>query len=185
MLVSLALQAAACGPPSVDVRVLQSLPRVARAPAAAAERALLAAGRDRTEAADQLGLATLELEGARVDRDAAAAGRRNLLFAQTRVIYQEKVHALRTQLLGVAAARVELARAKHELAKARVVDENSLPEAVDLDVPAFEAEVERAAQLEAERTQAAAGVRKQVAILKKAMHAARVASLQAEGGNPR
>lgn len=96
------------------------------------------------------------------------------VFAATRF-------AVATEGEGVAASRVtwgerrlELAQANLQAARAHVADANALPVAVDLDLPAFAAEVRRCEAAAAEALAAVDARRAKLRILKKAMHAARV-----------
>ncbi len=177
-----AMGTAGCGPPTLDGRALHGLPRVARAPAAEAERALLSAERDLLAAGQALREARDERRDAAAAVARAEAGHGDVNFARTRLAFLDRVAALREASVLVATRRVDLARARWELAKANVADAHSVPEAVGLDLDAFSAEVDRAAASVETAITAEAGIKRQVAILKKAVHAARVANLKAAGG---
>ena len=175
---ALAVSLASCGPPTFPGGALEGLPRVARAPAAEAERALLSAQRDRIAAGEAAREAAGELREAKAARDRALAGHGDADFERTNVAYLERVLALRSAAAATADRRIDLARARHELAKATVAYGHSVPEADGLDVETFSAEVVRAGDevAAAEKDEAALGA--QVAILKKAVHTARVAKLR-------
>ena len=108
-------------------------------------------------------------------------GQAGLNLARTRLAYLTQVRGLREAGVTIAVRRLALAHSRWELAKAHVVDDNSLPEAVGLDLRAFEAEAERAAAGVAAAQEAARKLEMSVAILKKALHSARVASLRSAG----
>lgn len=170
---------AGCGPPYVDVRVLTPLPKAARAPAAEAEREVVTAERLLADARGEVERAAVEVEeAAAVAARPAAAGQ--AAFATTDLAYKRQVLDQRRLVVVLSDRRLALARARHELAKARVVDENSLPEAVDLDLDAFRREVEEAAAAVGQAQRDADTLAQRLAILRKAVHAARVASLRAQ-----
>jgi len=151
---------------------------VARAPAAEAERRELSAERDRIEALGAVRTAEDELGDARAALARARSGHGDVNFEQTRVAYLERVRQLRVASVVTSARRVDVARARHEMAKATVADAHSVPEAVGLDLEAFLQEV----ALTESKVEAAEkdeqGLRTQVTILKKAVHTARVAKLK-------
>ena len=169
---------AACGPPTVDTRVLTPLPRAARAPAADAERAVITAERQRVAARHAADEAAAALQTAKAAIGRAEAGHGDVAFAHTDKAYKVQVLEQRRLQVELAHRRLALARARYELAKARVADQNSLPEAVDIDLEDFREEVEDAATRVAESDRAVEGYTMRLAILKKAVHTARVGSLK-------
>ncbi len=158
--------------------MLTPLSRAARAPAADAERAVITAERhlvDATAAGRAADVAVTQAESA-VRR--ASAGQGDAAFAQTDRAYKVQLAEKRRLEVILATKGLALARARHELAKAEVVDDNSLPEAVDLDLEDFRQAVEDAADEVAAARQDVDRMKVRVAILKKAVHSARVTSLQ-------
>ncbi len=170
--------AAACGPPTVDTRVLTPLPRAARAPAAEAERGVITAERRLVDARDAARKAGADLQAAveAIARVEAANG--NSAFVHTDKAYKVQLLAKRDLQVELARRRLALAKARYELAKAQVVDDNSLPESVSIDLQDFREEVEDAATHVAEGDRAVEAFSMRLAILKRAVHTARVASLR-------
>ena len=167
-----------CGPPTVDTRVLTPLPRVARAPAAEAERAVITAERQLVGAEQARRKAAEELREAQAAAARADAGHGDPAFAHTDKAYKaQRVEKRRLQVV-LAHRRLALAKARHELAKAQVAEDNSLPEAVGIDLEDFREEVEDAAGEVATAERAVDALTQRLAILKKAVHTARVASLR-------
>ena len=108
----------------------------------------------------------------------AQAGQGDGAFAQTDRAYKVQLAEKRRLEVVLAAKGLTLARARHELAKAKVVDDNSLPEAVDLDLEDFRQAAEEAADEVAAARKDVDQMKVRLAILKKAVHSARVTSLQ-------
>jgi hypothetical protein len=172
------LVATACGPPTVDVRVLTPLARAARAPAAEAERGVITAERALLDADEAARKAAREIAEADVAVKRADSGQGNVAFAYTDRAYKIQLLTKRELQSVLAQRQLTLARARYELAKAKVADDNSLPEAVDLDLDDFRAEVEDAAAEVDTSARAVDELTKRLAILKKAVHTARVSSLK-------
>lgn len=180
----LTLAGPGCGPPTFDVRSLASLPRVARAPAAEAERMLIAARRHEARGESELAAARDATRKARLATERAVAGKGDLLFAQTHQSYLQSIEALRAAEFSRLRERTAVRVARHELAKATVARDNAIPEAVGIDLPAYEEAVAEARAELAETDEKVKIQRLQVSILKRALHTARVASLKAAAGEP-
>ena len=158
--------------------MLTPLSRAARAPAADAEREVSTAERHLVDVRNARRSADADVAEAEAALRRAQAGNADASFEQTDRAYKLQLAEKRRLEVILAMKGLALAQARHELAKAEVVDENSLPEAVDLDLEDFRHAADRAAVDVAAARQDVDRVQVRLSILKKAVHSARVTRLK-------
>lgn len=139
---------------------------------------MISAERQLVEANEAASQAAAAVDAATSAVHRAEAGQGDLAFTHTDRAYKVQLVEKRRLQIALAGRRLALAKARYELAKAQVADDNSLPEAVDIDLQAFRDEVEVTASAVAEAQREVDDLTRRLAILKKAVHTARVASLR-------